>query len=129
MINILFFCKISKKCCNKWPTKSRYVYHKKYFSFSYLLCRGMFKILKKKSRGKSKFCYWFFRASVIGLKNWLMHAVSKLWYVIRIVEFSSGRYKIKKDFCLRINIPRRNYWILRKIIRIFFYFSHRRMPV
>ena len=58
--------------CNKWPTKPRYVYHKKYFSFSYLLCRGMFKILKK-SRGKLIFHNGFLRASVIGLKKWLMH--------------------------------------------------------
>ena len=32
--------------------------------------------------------------------------------VIKVVEFLSGRYNCK-DFCLRINIPKENYWILR----------------
>ena len=33
--------------------------------------------------------------------------------VIRVVEFSSGGYKIRKNFALhRINIPKGNHWIL-----------------
>ena len=32
--------------------------------------------------------------------------------VIRVVAFSSGVHKIRKIFCLRINIPKGNYWIL-----------------
>ena len=33
--------------------------------------------------------------------------------VIQVVEFSSGGYKIRNILCLRINIPKGNYWILR----------------
>ena len=32
--------------------------------------------------------------------------------VVWVVEFSSGGYKIRK-FCLKINLPKANYWILR----------------
>ena len=32
---------------------------------------------------------------------------------IRVIEFSSGGYKIRKKFGLRINILKENYWILR----------------
>ena len=32
--------------------------------------------------------------------------------VIRVVKFSSGGYKIRKIFYLRINIPKGNYWTL-----------------
>ena len=38
------------------------------------------------------------------------------WYsvmVIRVVEFSSGGVQNQKDFYLRINIPKGNYWILK----------------
>ena len=33
--------------------------------------------------------------------------------VIRVVEFSIGGVENWKDFCLKINIPKENYWILR----------------
>ena len=32
---------------------------------------------------------------------------------VRVVEFSSGGYRIGKIFCIKINIPETNYWILR----------------
>ena len=47
-------------------------------------------------RFKSHFCYCL-------LQN----------MAIRVVEFSNGGYKIKKGFCLRINILKGNYSILR----------------
>ena len=31
---------------------------------------------------------------------------------IRVVDFSNGGYKIRKIFCIRINIPKGNNWIL-----------------
>ena len=33
--------------------------------------------------------------------------------VVWVVEFSSGGYKIRNIFCLKINIPKGNYLILR----------------
>ena len=37
-------------------------------------------------------------------------------FAIRVVEFSNGGYKIRnifaRNFCLRINIPKGNYWVL-----------------
>ena len=33
-------------------------------------------------------------------------------FAVRIAEFSSGVYRIKEDFCLRINILKENDWLL-----------------
>ena len=71
----------------------------------------LFKIGIKKVRGKLKFHNGFLRTSVIGLKNWLMHAVSdcKLWYY-GLSSFQVGGTKLKR--CL----PKNQYTVFPQIV-------------
>ena len=45
--------------------------------------------------------------------HWMWEGLPTYIMVIRVVEFSSGGVQNYKDFCLRINIPKGIFWILR----------------
>ena len=44
----------------------------------------------------------------------IYHVLSNM--VVQVVKFSSGGYKIRKIFCLRIKIPKESYSILRIVV-------------